>query len=74
MEPASANLKGDLLLVHNLEDDNVLVQNTLQMADALQRAGKQFQMMIYPAKGHGQSNRKHFYEMMLAFFEKSLKQ
>ncbi|MEK7404557.1 MAG: S9 family peptidase [Acidobacteriota bacterium] len=72
--PKAANLKGDLLLVHNLEDDNVLVQNTIQMADALQRAGKQFEMMIYPAKGHGASPRKHFYELLLAFFEKSLKQ
>jgi len=71
----AANLKGDLLLVHNLEDDNVLLQNTIQMADALQRAGKQFEMMIYPVKGHGVSpgSRKHFYEIMLAFFERALK-
>lgn len=68
-------LKGDLLLVHNFEDDNVLIQNTIQMAAALQRAGKQFSMMIYPAKGHGvtQDSRKHFHETMLAFFERTLK-
>jgi len=66
-------LKAELLLVHNLEDDNVLIQNTVQMADALQRAGKRFWMMLYPAKGHGAQNRRHLNELMLAFFERTLK-
>ncbi len=66
-------LKGDLLLVHNFEDDNVLLQNTIQMAAALQRAGKHFSMMLYPAKGHGAQNRRHLNEMILAFFERTLK-
>lgn len=66
-------LKAELLLVHNLEDDNVLVQNSIQMAAALQRAGKRFWMMLYPAKGHGAQNRRHLNELMLAFFERALK-
>lgn len=66
-------LKAELLLVHNLEDDNVLIQNTVQMAAALQRAGKRFTMMLYPAKGHGVQARRHFYELMLDFFERTLK-
>ena len=65
-------LKGELLLVHNFEDDNVLLQNTIQMAAALQRAGKRFSLMIYPDKGHGPQNRRHLNEMMLAFFERAL--
>jgi len=60
-------------LVHNLEDDNVLVQNTIQMAAALQRAGKHFAMMLYPAKGHGAQNRRHLNSLMLEFFERTLK-
>ncbi len=66
-------LRGELLLVHNLEDDNVLVQNTIQMAAALQRAGKRFSMMLYPSKGHGAQNRRHLNALMLDFFERTLK-
>ncbi len=66
-------LQGELLLVHNLEDDNVLVQNTIQMAAALQRAGKRFSMMLYASKGHGPQNRGHLNALMLEFFERVLK-
>jgi len=70
----AANLKAGLLLIHNLEDDNVLFQNTLWMADALQRAGRPFEMMIYPQKGHGVAGeaRAHMLKSILAFFERAL--
>jgi dipeptidyl-peptidase-4 len=42
-----------LLLVHCDADDNVHVQNTIQMADALQAANKQFRLMVYPGRNHG---------------------
>lgn len=63
-------LKAQLLLIHNLEDDNVHFQNTARMAAALQRAGKQFQLMVYPLKTHGPEDpyRKHLYELILNFF------
>lgn len=72
---SAANLKAKLMLIHNFEDDNVLFQNTLQMADALERAGKQFAMVVYPQKTHGVTGslRKHLYETMLSFFEETLK-
>jgi len=34
-------------------DDNVHMQNTLQLTYALQKAGKSFDMMIYPQSRHG---------------------
>jgi dipeptidyl-peptidase-4 len=70
----AADLSGKLLLVHNLEDDNVHFQNTVQMMDALERAGKPFQMMLYSQKAHGVTGalRKHLYETLTAFFETSL--
>jgi dipeptidyl-peptidase-4 len=49
----AAKLQGKLLLVHNIEDDNVLFQNSLQMMRALQAAGKNFGSLIYPQKSHG---------------------
>jgi dipeptidyl-peptidase-4 len=72
----AANLKAKLLLIHNLEDDNVLFQNTLQMADALERAGRPFEMMIYPQKTHAVtgSARRHMLELIVSFFERNLGQ
>jgi dipeptidyl-peptidase-4 len=71
----AARLEGSLLLVHNFGDDNVLFQNMLQMTDALQRAGKQFELQIYPQKSHGVSGpaRYHLNQAMLNFFERHLK-
>ncbi len=71
----AANLQGSLMIVHNLEDDNVLFQNTLQMANALESAGKQFQMLVYPQKSHGVSGlpARQMEAAEIAFFEKALK-
>ena len=68
-------LKAKLLIVHNIEDDNVLFQNTMQMAEALEQAGKIFDMVIYPQKNHGVSGRyqRQLLEETTDFFEKNLK-
>ena len=50
---AAANLHGRLLLLHGTMDDNVHLQNTLQFAYELERAGKPFEMMLYPGSRHG---------------------
>ena len=47
------NLKGRLLLMTGEVDENVPVASTVRMADALQKAGKRFEMMIFPEQGHG---------------------
>ena len=72
----AGNLKAHLMLVDNLEDDNVLFQNMLQITNALEQAGKHFQLMIYPQKTHGVTGkvRKQMLESMTDFFEASLKQ
>jgi len=49
----AAQLRGKLMLAHNIEDDNVLFQNSLQMIDALETAGMQFEFLLYPQKTHG---------------------
>ncbi len=50
---AAADLNGRLLLIHGEMDDNVHPANTLRMAQALQSAGKLFDLMIYPGAAHG---------------------
>ena len=68
-------LQGQLLILHNFEDDNVLFQNTMQMAAAFEKAGKVFFMQIYPQKTHGVSGpyRKTLLEAEMSFFDKQLK-
>ena len=71
----ASKLRAKLLLIHNIEDDNVLFQNTAQMADALEQAGKLFDMVIYTGKTHGVTGtaRKQLLETLTDFFEKNLK-
>jgi dipeptidyl-peptidase-4 len=71
----AARLRGKLMLAHNLEDDNVLFQNTLQLTEALQSAGKQFELMVYPQKTHPVTGTAadHLNELLIEFFDRSLK-
>jgi dipeptidyl-peptidase-4 len=71
----AGDLQAKLLIIHNIEDDNVHFANTMQMADALQKAGKQFFMLVYPQKTHGVSGpaRRHLLEETTSFFEANLK-
>src|SRR5690606_27560414 len=68
-------LKGDYLLIHGSGDDNVHVQNSLRMIDALIQANKQFEWMIYPDKNHsiyGGNTRLHLYTKMTNFINETL--
>jgi dipeptidyl-peptidase 4 len=75
--PKSADrLHGSLLLVHGTSDDNVHFQNTVQMVDALIKAGKQFRLMIYPGKTHGiggSESRAHLFHLIEDQFDRELK-
>ncbi|MCX2679958.1 S9 family peptidase [Galbibacter sp. EGI 63066] len=68
-------LKGDYLLVHGSGDDNVHVQNTMRMVEALIQENKQFDWAIYPDKNHGiygGSTRLQLYTKMTNFIERHL--
>ena len=49
----AAKLKGKLLLAHGGMDDNVPPYNTTLVADALVKAGKDFDLLIFPNARHG---------------------
>ena len=68
-------LKGKYLLVHGSADDNVHVQNTMRMVEALVQANKQFDWAIYPDKNHGiygGNTRIHLYNKMTNFIKENL--
>ncbi|GHA42810.1 peptidase S9 [Salinimicrobium marinum] len=68
-------LKGAYLLVHGTGDDNVHVQNSMRMIEALVQANKQFDWAIYPDKNHGiygGNTRLHLYTLMTNFIKENL--
>jgi dipeptidyl-peptidase-4 len=61
-------LKGRLMLYFGTADNNVHPSNSLQLIQALQRAGKSFELQIGPDQGHSGIRR----ERMMEFFIDSL--
>ena len=47
------NLKGHLMLAHGTMDDNVPPNNTLLVVDALIKANKDFDLILFPNEAHG---------------------
>jgi len=66
-------LEGDLLLIHGTGDENVKFAFTLQFADALIKANKQIDMMVYPNEHHGiEGARPHVYTKIADYFQDKL--
>lgn len=68
-------LKGKFLLIHGSGDDNVHLQNSMQMMEALIQANKQFDSQIYPDKNHGiygGNTRIQLYNKMTNFIKENL--
>lgn len=69
------DLHGRLLLVHGTYDDNVHIANTWAFVNELITANRMFEMMLYPMRMHGISDRAarvHLYTTMLAFWKRNL--
>jgi len=70
-----SKLKGKYLLIHGSADDNVHLQNTMLMVEALVQANKQFDWAIYPDKNHGiygGATRLQLYTKMTNFIKENL--
>lgn len=70
-------LKGNYLLIHGTGDDNVHFQNSAEMVEKLEEAGKQFEFRIYPNKNHSiydhtGNTRLNLYQLMTDFIERKL--
>lgn len=68
------NLEGHLLLTHGTTDNNVHPGNTIQLVEALIRAGKTFDLMLYPQQRHGigGAGRMHVSQLRMDYFERHL--
>lgn len=69
------DLHGRLLLVHGTYDDNVHPQNAWSFIDELVKAGKMFDLMMYPMRQHGISDdpaQIHLYNTMVEFWVRNL--
>ena len=64
----AANLRGRLMIFYGTADDNVHPNNSMQLIQALQRAGKHFEVQVGPDVGHASINQQR----MMEFFIQSL--
>jgi dipeptidyl aminopeptidase/acylaminoacyl peptidase len=65
-------LQGDLMLTVGELDKNVDPASTLQVVDALVRAGKDFEFFMIPGAGHGVGEGKYLFRKRIDFFVRSL--
>ncbi len=68
-------ITGRLLLIHGSADDNVHLQNTMEMAEALVQANVKFDMAIYTNRNHGiygGNTRMHLYQRVTDFLKNQL--
>ncbi len=73
--PYLDGLRGRLLIMHGMADDNVLFTHTTRLIKALQSRCFPFEMMAYPGSKHALQERSvsiHRFNMILDFFERSL--
>jgi len=69
---AAKNLHGKLLIVHGAIDDNVHIENTYKLINALQQTDKDFETMIYPRSRHGIGG-MHYNRLVVNFIRTVLK-
>ncbi len=73
--PYVDGLRGKLLVIHGMADDNVLYTHSTKLYKALQDAGKRFDIMVYPGEKHGitgRAARAHELQTLVAYFSDHL--
>ena len=74
--PYAQDLKGKLLVMHGMADDNVLFLHSTKLFRRLQDLGKPFEVMVYPGAKHGlirQHDGRHAYATIKRFFDENLR-
>lgn len=69
-------LRGPLLIIHGMADDNVLLNHSTLLFREMQKKGVQFESMLYPNETHGFRDpdiNVHRTQLMMNFFDRYLK-
>ena len=70
-------LRGSLLIIHGMADDNVLLNHSTLLFRELQKKGILFESMMYPGETHGFKDpdiKVHLTRLMMNFFDRHLKE
>ena len=51
--PRLPNMTGRMLLMHGMADDNVILENSTRVIDAMQAQSRPFELMLFPGQRHG---------------------
>jgi dipeptidyl-peptidase-4 len=73
--PLASRLQGALLIVHGMIDENVHFRHTARLIDALNAAGKTYDLLVFPDERHlprGEEDRRHLEERLVAHFDRHL--
>lgn len=73
--PRLPNMSGRLLLMHGMADDNVILENSTRVIDALQSRSMPFELMLYPGQRHGvRGNERQLqqWRTYLDFFDRTI--
>ena len=68
-------LRGDLLLIHGMADDNVSFANSVQLYAALQQRRLPYLSITYPGKRHritGEDEQAHLWQALIDYFDDNL--
>ena len=68
-------IRGKLLLMHGMSDDNVVFTHSMRLMTALQQANIPFELMTYPGVKHSMQQKAvaiHRFNLILDFFERHL--
>jgi len=74
--PYAQDLRGRLLVIHGMADDNVLFLHSTKLFRRLQDLGEPFEVMVYPGAKHGltrQHDGRHAYATIRRFFDDALR-
>jgi dipeptidyl aminopeptidase/acylaminoacyl peptidase len=67
------NLKGNLLLAHGDQDNNVTPSGTIRLMDALIRANKRFDFIMFPGQAHGFGPMQNYFnDRLMEYFAEHL--
>ena len=67
------NLKGNLLLAHGDQDNNVTPSGTIRLMDALIKANKRFDFIMLPGQAHGYGPMQNYFnDRLMEYFAEHL--